>query len=458
MLLPSILRNLFLTSATLVVAVPIFPAASPPPLETAAGLNKLASSEQAEGRWRSAEELLQQAYLILEQNKAAQSSLAGFVLSNMGVNAQSRGHYGEAGQDYARAFALIQDHKGQASEEMARLLKNSALLSFETGKLQDALEKNIKAMEIEEALPLVSVHDKAVTLNNLGLVFALLGRTAEAEKAYAQSIQLQRSDAQLDFEFAKTLNNLAMLEKDEGNLDAARRDEMRALQVAESYGSKQDATMPSILNGLGLIALAQNRLAEAGKFFDKAANLSLKTLGPDSSMYAATLSNLGCAASRQGRHKKGQELFAKALSINEARFGPVHPQISSNLSNMGAELFRQKKYEQAVAQYRRAEQIQEKVFGEQSVQAAQLWRNLAIVYNASDQVDQSEAAYEKAIRCVQAASGPYTPSLSIWLHEYATLLRRDRRFSQAEEAEVQAVRIQVRNTIQANRKAGPGES
>lgn len=70
----------------------------------------------------------------------------------MGLNAQKEGRYEDARQAYERALPLIERAYGNRSEEYAKLLKNWALLSFDTGKFQDALEKNNRALEIENAL------------------------------------------------------------------------------------------------------------------------------------------------------------------------------------------------------------------------------------------------------------------------------------------------------------------
>ena len=133
--------------------------------------------------------------------------------------------------------------------------------------------------------------------------------------------------------------------------------------------------------------------------------------------------------------------------------------MASDLSNIAAEFFHQKKYSDALELYVRAEQIDRSSFGEQSRQTANLWRNMAIVHIASKNFDQAEAAYGKAIRCLQnSSSGFEAPVLAAWLHDYAELLRKQRRFSDAEQAEVQAVRVEVRNAIKANDKGACGNT
>ena len=130
----------------------------------------------------------------------------------------------------------------------------------------------------------------------------------------------------------------------------------------------------------------------------------------------------------------------------------MHPQVASNLGNIAVELFNRKRYDEAIARFERAEPITEKTYGSHSLEVANLWRNMGITYAASKRLEESEAALRKAIECRKAVAGMEDPKLALWLRDYADVLRSQRRYGQAEQAEVDAVRIEVRNTIQAQKQ------
>jgi Flp pilus assembly protein TadD len=73
-----------------------------------------------------------------------------------------------------------------------------------------------------------------------------------------------------------------------------------------------------------------------------------------------------------------------------------------------------------------------------------------MVYLRSKDFDQAEQAYRAAIPILEKASSRESAILSQWLNEYAVILRHQRRFSEAERAEVQAMRIKVRTAIEAS--------
>jgi tetratricopeptide (TPR) repeat protein len=107
---------------------------------------------------------------------------------------------------------------------------------------------------------------------------------------------------------------------------------MEALEIIQAYGGSQDPTMAIAWTNLGMVEAAQNNLQEAKALHEKAANLWLKTLGPDNPNYAAALSNTASIEAKQGHHKKAQALYERALQIDEARFGPNHPKVAFDMS------------------------------------------------------------------------------------------------------------------------------
>src|SRR6185437_12707930 len=92
---------------------------------------------------------------------------------------------------------------------------------------------------------------------------------------------------------------------------------------------------------------------------------------------------------------------------------------------------------------------QEKHLGAQSIEVARTLHNIAVVQVRAKCFDDAERSYRKAIPIFQKTETHEDALLSQWLSEYAAVLRHQKRFGEAEQAEVQAVRIQVRTAIGA---------
>jgi tetratricopeptide (TPR) repeat protein len=92
----------------------------------------------------------------------------------------------------------------------------------------------------------------ASTLNNLGVLDPDQGQVEEARKQYAEALQIYRALAQEYPEtyrpkVAETLNNLGLLDSNHGRVEEAREEYVEALQKARFLASIFAAPCPSII-------------------------------------------------------------------------------------------------------------------------------------------------------------------------------------------------------------------
>ena len=84
----------------------------------------------------------------------------------------------------------------------------------------------------------------AMTLNNLGVIDSDQGQVEKARNEYAQALQIRRELAEKNPEayrpyVATILNNLGVLDRNQGRLEEAREEYVEALQIYEAL-SKQN--------------------------------------------------------------------------------------------------------------------------------------------------------------------------------------------------------------------------
>jgi len=132
----------------------------------------------------------------------------------------------------------------------------------------------------------------ASSLVDLGEVLGALGQTAEAVKAYEESIVLWRSIAPAEADLLRALTSLAVTVERDGQLDRA-------------------------------IALYQEVLA--GR---------LKRHGPVHADTAAALSNLGAAFFRKGQKAEAEQLFRRSIDAGRNAAGGLRPGTISRFGNL----------------------------------------------------------------------------------------------------------------------------
>ncbi|CAN0111092.1 unnamed protein product, partial [Ectocarpus sp. 8 AP-2014] len=126
-------------------------------------------------------------------------------------------------------------------------------------------------------------------------MFTFQGRFAEADRLYAQAIEIEEKTLGPDHpSLAMSLNNRA--------------ESLRA----------QNTTLRAVHHRQGMDD-------EAEVLFERAQTIQENVLGPTHLHLAATLNNRAGLFSTQGKYHEAQPLFERALAINMATLGSDHP-------------------------------------------------------------------------------------------------------------------------------------
>src|SRR5208337_3254552 len=171
----------------------------------------------------------------------------------------------------------------------------------------------------------------ASTLNNLGVLDPDQGQVEEARKQYAEALQIYRELAQEYPEtyrpkVAETLNNLGLLDSNHGRVEEARNEFVEALQIHRELAQKNSATyrpyVARTLNNLGVLDRDQGQVEEARNEYAQALQIYRELAQKNPEAYqpyvGTTLNKLGGFDSDHGRLEEAREEFLEALQIYEA--------------------------------------------------------------------------------------------------------------------------------------------
>jgi predicted ATPase/DNA-binding CsgD family transcriptional regulator/DNA-binding XRE family transcriptional regulator len=192
-----------------------------------------------------------------------------------------------------------------AGEATASALSAAALLAAESGDYAEAIERARRAMAIFESLGLTDRTAHAATV--LGSAQRYLGDRAGARQSWQKALDL-RAGAGDRWKESAALNNLALIEDDDGNFDRARELLERALLIKRQLGEPRPiaiglANLAGVLIRGGQWQSAVGALREAAR------------LGAGQPHIMGTvLSNQGHLAVRQRQWKQAVALFEAAVA------------------------------------------------------------------------------------------------------------------------------------------------
>jgi tetratricopeptide (TPR) repeat protein len=237
-----------------------------------------------------------------------------------------------------------------------------------------------------------------------------LGAYASARPLFERALAIREKALGPDHtDTGATVNNLAGLLQDQGDLAAARPLYERALAICEKALGPEHPNTAASLNNLANLLRAQGDLVPARPLYERALAIHEKALGPEHPDTAASLNNLASLLQVQGDLAAAGPLYERALTICEKALGSDHPYTAVTLNNLAGLLRNQGDLAAARPLFERALAIREKTLGPDHPDTAGSLNNLAFLLQGQGDLAAARPLYERALAIYEKALGPEHP-------------------------------------------------
>lgn len=197
--------------------------------------------------------------------------------------------------------------------------------SYEAGNYRDAQDLLGKAHQ-----ETCDHHRQAFTLDSMGMTHMALTEYAEAEKCFHAALCIRTDDCGEESRFVPaTLNNLGDLHYIAGNKDNVEDLYRRALDI--NRRDPYSIEVGRSLNGLALLAADAGNVAEAENLLKRAAKVHFRGNRSEHPYMATVLVNLGILYTDAGRLDEASECLRQAARIQQTVLGDTHPDVAVRL-------------------------------------------------------------------------------------------------------------------------------
>jgi tetratricopeptide (TPR) repeat protein len=260
-------------------------------------------------------------------------------LQNLALVHRDRGEVQQAGDVTARLVALSA-RLGADHPRHATRLRNAAAIETELGHYDDAIAHGREALAIFERWYGSEHRSLDEALNNLAIALRLHGDTAEARALFErlQGRYAARFGAGSQ-ENAEAEANLAIMELEAGELDAAAARAGRAIAALEAALGPDHADLVTAQVIAGGIARYRGRLAESTAHLERAVAIAERALGAE---HVATINpriELASTALAAGEPARAVEVLTPSLQLIE-RLADVPPPVAAEARFVMAQALR----------------------------------------------------------------------------------------------------------------------
>lgn len=345
---------------------------------------------------------------ICDANEDAGGADIALYLVNRAKCYRILGDVASAEADYRRA---VREKEAEAEEDPAGLAHRLIqLVSFllESNQSVEAVGPAERALEISREL-YPENHPKLLEAErHLGWAYRRVARFDEARVHLERAVAIGRVLVAEDPEIlSKSLESLASLEDDLGNVEAA-------------------------------IALQE-----------EAIELAVAAHGPDHDAVSVASSYFAQFLAKAGYFAESRDYFERCARIDAITFGPTHPYVGNDILNRAVVDFYAGDYASAEQGFAEAEEIYAAVYPEDHPQRAVLHYNYGVLLTQQGRLEESLARFEIAAPSLAGALGPESPDLAEILNDYGKTL--------FEAGDIEGARAQLAQSL-AIREAAFGEA
>ncbi len=215
----------------------------------------------------------------------------------------------------------------------------------------------------------------------------------------------------------------------------------QALAIREQVFGHEDPIVAISLNNLAILARNQGDYEQAEKFHLQALAIREKSLGPQHSMTAESLNNLSVLYRNQGKYEQAEPLLQRALSIYEQLLGSEHPDTLLTRINLSKLYSEQHKYEQAERLLKQTLATCERVLEPEHSLIAHNLNLLARIYYEQGNYEQTEPLWQRSLAILEKTLGLEHPATAERLDDLAELSVAQGRYTRAQSLCQRAVNI-----------------
>jgi len=379
--------------------------------------------EQVDSLRTLADSLLQEGYFsqaasVYESEVALRAGLADTAGWCRALCKTSESYRRNEENDTAAVFAEkaieIGKHAfGERDSLVATAYHNLANTLDNRGFYQEALDMNLKAVDIRLEV-LDSNHiDIGDSYNNIGLIYWSFGNYSAALEHYTHALGIYKiASGPDDFNVGKSYNNIGNLYLQTGDYQTALDNHKQALRIFSAELGADHVYVAYSYNNLGIIYWKLGELDSALVNNQAALRIFSGVLGAEHPYVGGTCIELGKIHLDAGEYDDAVEQFGKALAIFLAGYGEVHPEVATAYNNLGIAYRMLEKYPEAIENYQKSLAIHEELFGENHPDVAASHNNIGNVFMMQGVYDVALQWHQNALRIRLSMLGSDHPDVA----------------------------------------------
>lgn len=304
--------------------------------DVASSLTHLGEVQALTAEYDTAEENLRKSLAVRRELLGDESPEVADTLTQLSYVLTRRGEFTEAEPLIREALAIRKAAHGNEHEDVAESLEALGLNLFDRGDLAGALPVLREAVAMRRATQgdLPPGPALASALNNLGFVLLETGELEEAERLFAESLDIKRVvfNNEAHNEIAMGLNNVAYVLHIQGDFDSAELMYRELVEMQTSLLGKNHPDVAGSMNNLAFLYHDRGDTAAAIELAQESLAIKRAAYGNEHPEVARSLNVIAMWSMEEGDYATAEPMLRESLAMNEESLGRTHPDVAGSLT------------------------------------------------------------------------------------------------------------------------------
>lgn len=266
------------------------------------------------------------------------------------------------------------------------------------GQLKKAETTLQRSLHLSEKCEGPTSRQTVNALNSLARVLVAEDNFAAARPLYQRIIAIEQKQSAPCEEIAQSCDHLAEAYQDEQKFDAAETWYKKSLNLRETSKSQNSKSLKLSLNNLANLYKEKGDLSGAVEVAKRAVEVARTEQDADvqKNDLLTNMNNLALLYREQGDKKDTEELFKQVVEIRSQNPAANHGELANNLNNLARFYRDQGRYSEAEPLYKQSLDLREKAFGAKSAEVGATLRNYAILLRKMNRIPEASVLDNRA--------------------------------------------------------------
>ena len=244
--------------------------------------------------------------------------------------------------------------------------------------------------------------------SRLGWILWKIGQPQKAQTLYQLLLERPSSDT----DRALYLNQLGLVYDNMGEYSKALSSYERSLEIDKVALPPNHPSLATSYNNIGLVYMNMGEYSKALSSYERSLEIDKVALPPNHPDLATSYNNIGMVYNNMGEYSKALSSYEQSLEIYKVALPPNHPDLATSYNNIGMVYNNMGEYSKALSSYEQSLEIYKVALPPNHPDLATSYNNIAGVYDDMGEYSKALSSYERSLEIDKVALPPNHPSLA----------------------------------------------